>query len=105
MAENRKFYDGNTDEVFRELVKISRELAYNPNIDSINKEISFNTPPSLLSYGEGVKISVNEHKGKTAVKVVSSPLVFFNITGEDRAQRNVERIHSELSKSFKIIEI
>ena len=100
MPEEVRKYRTNPESVFEKLKRMSSEAGFNVDkVDETNRRLILSTGMSLLSYGEDVEVRVSREKdGGSLVYVSSKPKIWFNITAEGNARRNVQRLFETLEK-------
>ena len=95
---NKKFYYSESPEnLFKALKHIAKEIG-GIDFDDITKELTIATPPSFLSWGEIIHISVDAYKSGCVVTIDARAKVPFNITSNPL--RYIKYIENRLNEIF-----
>ena|SRR2546427_7922636 len=99
-----KKYNENADAIFDRVRSACNKLGHQiTKEDTITRSLQASTGLSALSWGETLKIIVTQQRDGSTIVVDFKPRVWFNITAENRAERNARNLVEELEKASKEI--
>ena len=101
MAEATRRYKEKADTVYGKLQELSMKSGFTiEKTDDVNRRLILSRGMSAFSWGETAEICVSQHENESTVTVSSKPRVWFNVTAEKRAERNVRNLIAELDRSI-----
>jgi len=102
MTKSTKRYKINADELFQNVKEVCERQNYSIiEEDTLNRRLKANSGWSAFSWGETMEIIISQLTNGSTITVECKPNIWFNLTAENKVERNIKNLFEELGKKNK----